>query len=87
VSYFHGGDALHGFNRFLLRESAELGCVELAAGHAEVVSPYTPIGTLVTIAEPSVGRRNGDQTPWTAQNCARWRSAGLRWRRKKADDP
>jgi lipoprotein-anchoring transpeptidase ErfK/SrfK len=50
VSYFHGGDALHGFNRSSYGRPQSLGCVELPPAHAEVVYPYTPIGTLVTIA-------------------------------------
>ncbi len=50
VSYFHGGDALHGFNRSSYGNPQSLGCVELPPAHAEVVFPYTPIGTLVTIA-------------------------------------
>jgi peptidoglycan hydrolase-like protein with peptidoglycan-binding domain len=50
VSYFHGGDALHGFNRSSYGRPQSLGCVELPPAHAEVVFPYTPLGTLVTIA-------------------------------------
>jgi hypothetical protein len=50
VSYFHGGDALHGFDRSSYGVPQSLGCVELPPAHAEVVFPYTPIGTLVTIA-------------------------------------
>ncbi len=50
VSYFHGGDALHGFNRSSYGRPQSLGCVELPPANAEVVYPFTPIGTLVTIA-------------------------------------
>jgi peptidoglycan hydrolase-like protein with peptidoglycan-binding domain len=50
VSYFHGGDALHGFNRASYGRPQSLGCVELPPTNAAVVFPYTPIGTLVTIA-------------------------------------
>jgi peptidoglycan hydrolase-like protein with peptidoglycan-binding domain len=50
VSYFHGGDALHGFNRSSYGRPQSLGCVELPPAHAAVIFPYTPIGTLVTIA-------------------------------------
>jgi hypothetical protein len=50
VSYFHGGDALHGFDRASYGRPQSLGCVELPPAHAAVVYPYTPIGTLVTIA-------------------------------------
>jgi len=49
VSYFHGGDALHGFVRSSYGYPQSLGCVEMPPGHAEVVYPYTPLGTLVTI--------------------------------------
>ena len=49
VSYFHGGDALHGFYRPGYGYPQSLGCVELPPSHAEVVYPYTPIGTLVTV--------------------------------------
>jgi hypothetical protein len=49
VSYFHGGDALHGFVRPGYGYPQSLGCVELPPSHAEVVYPYTPIGTLVTV--------------------------------------
>jgi peptidoglycan hydrolase-like protein with peptidoglycan-binding domain len=50
VSYFHGGDALHGFNRSSYGYPQSLGCVEMPPSHAGVVFPYTPIGTLVTVA-------------------------------------
>ena len=50
VSYFHGGDALHGFIRASYGRPQSLGCVEMPPAHAAVVFPYTPIGTLVTIA-------------------------------------
>ena len=50
VSYFHGGDALHGFIRASYGRPQSLGCVEMPPANAAVVYPYTPIGTLVTIA-------------------------------------
>jgi hypothetical protein len=50
VSYFNGGDALHGFDRSSYGFPQSLGCVEMPPAHAEVVFPYTPIGTLVTVA-------------------------------------
>jgi peptidoglycan hydrolase-like protein with peptidoglycan-binding domain len=50
VSYFHGGDALHGFIRASYGRPQSLGCVELPPAHAAVVYPYTPIGTLVTVS-------------------------------------
>ena len=49
VSYFHGGDALHGFIRPGYGYPQSLGCVEMPPANAEVVYPYTPIGTLVTV--------------------------------------
>lgn len=50
VSYFHGGDALHGFIRSSYGWPQSLGCVEMPFASAKRVWPYTPIGTLVTVA-------------------------------------
>lgn len=49
VSYFNGGDALHGFIRSSYGWPQSLGCVEMPFSHAAVVWPHTPIGTLVTV--------------------------------------
>ncbi|MHB8380547.1 MAG: L,D-transpeptidase family protein [Acidimicrobiales bacterium] len=49
VSYFNGGDALHGFIRSSYGFPQSLGCVEMTFNSAKVVFPYTPIGTLVTV--------------------------------------
>lgn len=49
VSYFNGGDALHGFLRPTYGWPQSLGCVEMPYANAGAVWPYTPIGTLVTI--------------------------------------
>ena len=49
ISYFNGGDALHGFIRASYGWSQSLGCVEMPFTSAKVVWPYTPIGTLVTV--------------------------------------
>ena len=49
VSYFHGGEALHGYIRGSYGWPQSLGCIEMPYAHAHVVYPYTPIGTLVTI--------------------------------------
>lgn len=49
VSYFNGGDALHGFIRSTYGWPQSLGCVEMPFASAKVVFPYTPIGTLVTV--------------------------------------
>jgi peptidoglycan hydrolase-like protein with peptidoglycan-binding domain len=49
VSYFNGGDAIHGFTRASYGSPQSLGCVELPASEAARVFPYTPLGTLVTV--------------------------------------
>ena len=49
VSYFNGGDALHGFIRSTYGWPQSLGCVEMPFAAAQVIYPYTPIGTLVTV--------------------------------------
>ncbi len=49
VSYFRGGEALHGYIRYSYGFPQSLGCVEMPYAHAGVVWPYTPIGTLVTV--------------------------------------
>lgn len=49
ISYFNGGDALHGFTRAQYGSPQSLGCVEMAIGPAGQVWPYTPIGTLVNV--------------------------------------
>ncbi len=50
VSYFNGGDALHGFVRGGYGYPQSDGCVEMPISNAAVVWPLTPIGTLVTVA-------------------------------------
>ncbi len=50
VSYFNGGDALHGFVRASYGFPQSNGCVEMPPANAAVVYPLTPIGTLVTIS-------------------------------------
>ena len=49
ISYFNGGDALHGFIRYSYGWQQSLGCVEMPFASAKTVWPYTPIGTLVTV--------------------------------------
>jgi peptidoglycan hydrolase-like protein with peptidoglycan-binding domain len=49
VSYFHGGDALHGFVRANYGFPQSDGCVEMPIDHAQAVYPLTPLGTLVTV--------------------------------------
>ena len=49
VSYFNGGDALHGFIRSSYGFPQSLGCVEMPFASAGIVFPFTPIGTLVTV--------------------------------------
>ncbi len=50
VSYFNGGDALHGYVRASYGFPQSDGCVEMPPSHAAVVWPLTPVGTLVTVA-------------------------------------
>ena len=50
VSYFNGGDALHGFLRAQYGSPQSLGCVEMPYATAGKVYPYTPIGTIVHVA-------------------------------------
>jgi peptidoglycan hydrolase-like protein with peptidoglycan-binding domain len=50
ISYFNGGDALHGFTRASYGSPQSLGCVEMPASEAGQVYPYTPIGTIVHVA-------------------------------------
>ncbi len=49
VSYFNGGDALHGFPRASYGFPQSDGCVEMPISNAETVFPLTPLGTLVTV--------------------------------------
>jgi peptidoglycan hydrolase-like protein with peptidoglycan-binding domain len=49
VSYFNGGDALHGFVRGSYGSPQSLGCVEMPIDTAGKVYPYTPVGTLVNV--------------------------------------
>ncbi|MGO9883685.1 MAG: L,D-transpeptidase family protein [Solirubrobacteraceae bacterium] len=49
VSYFNGGDALHGFIRAGYGYPQSDGCVEMPYSEAEAVYPYTPIGTVVHV--------------------------------------
>jgi peptidoglycan hydrolase-like protein with peptidoglycan-binding domain len=49
VSYFHGGDALHGYVRPGYGYPQSDGCVEMPIANAKVVFPLTPLGTLVTV--------------------------------------
>ena len=49
ISYFNGGDALHGFIRASYGFPQSLGCVEMPYSEAAQVYPYTPIGTIVNI--------------------------------------
>ena len=50
VSYFNGGDALHGYIRASYGFPQSNGCVEMPYSEAEAVWPYTPVGTLVNVA-------------------------------------
>ena len=50
VSYFNGGDALHGYIRASYGFPQSLGCVEMPYAEAGLVYPYTPMGTLVDVS-------------------------------------
>jgi lipoprotein-anchoring transpeptidase ErfK/SrfK len=50
VSYFNGGDALHGYVRGSYGTPQSNGCVEMPIANAAIVFPQTPLGTLVTVA-------------------------------------
>jgi lipoprotein-anchoring transpeptidase ErfK/SrfK len=50
ISYFNGGEAIHGFNRATYGFPQSVGCVEAPIATAAQIYPYTPVGTLVTIA-------------------------------------
>jgi hypothetical protein len=50
VSYFNGGDALHGFIRASYGFPQSDGCVEMPYSEAGQVWPYTPVGTLVDVS-------------------------------------
>jgi peptidoglycan hydrolase-like protein with peptidoglycan-binding domain len=49
ASYFHTGDALHGFVRAQYGFPQSNGCVEMPIADAAQAWPLTPIGTLVTV--------------------------------------
>ncbi len=49
ISYFNGGDALHGFERAQYGSPQSLGCVEMPPSTAGQVWPYTPVGTIVNV--------------------------------------
>jgi lipoprotein-anchoring transpeptidase ErfK/SrfK len=50
VSYFHGGDALHGFIRASYGWPQSLGCVEMPFANAHIVFEHTALGTPVTVS-------------------------------------
>jgi peptidoglycan hydrolase-like protein with peptidoglycan-binding domain len=50
VSYFYGGEAVHGFIRASYGYPQSLGCVELPVATAARVWPYMHLGTLVNIS-------------------------------------
>ena len=49
ISYFYGGEAIHGFDRGSYGFPQSVGCVETPISTAGKIWPYTPIGTLVSI--------------------------------------
>lgn len=50
ISYFHGGDAVHGFARPSYGYPQSLGCVEVPTGVAQRIFDELQIGTLVTVS-------------------------------------
>ncbi len=50
VSYFNGGDALHGYIRSSYGFPQSDGCVEMPYSEAGDVWPYTPVGTVVDVS-------------------------------------
>jgi peptidoglycan hydrolase-like protein with peptidoglycan-binding domain len=52
ISYFNGGDAIHGFVRASYGWYQSLGCVELPPSTAQAIWPDLPYGTLVTVQGP-----------------------------------
>ena len=52
ISYFNGGDAVHGFERASYGFYQSDGCVELPLNTAKFIWPYLTYGTLVTVAGP-----------------------------------
>jgi peptidoglycan hydrolase-like protein with peptidoglycan-binding domain len=52
ISYFNGGDAVHGFYRASYGWYQSLGCVELPPTTAQYIWPYLTYGTLVTVQGP-----------------------------------
>lgn len=53
ASYFHGGDALHGFVRATYGSPQSNGCVEMTVSNAQMLWPLTPVGTLVSVVGPA----------------------------------
>jgi lipoprotein-anchoring transpeptidase ErfK/SrfK len=52
ISYFNGGDAVHGFVRSSYGWYQSLGCVELPVDTAQSIWPSLTYGTLVTVQGP-----------------------------------
>jgi lipoprotein-anchoring transpeptidase ErfK/SrfK len=52
ISYFNGGDAVHGFVRASYGFYQSDGCVELPPTTAQFIWPYLTYGTLVTVQGP-----------------------------------
>jgi hypothetical protein len=50
VSYFHGGDALHYYDRASYGFPQSDGCVEMPLAAAAKIWPYTPVGALVDVS-------------------------------------
>jgi peptidoglycan hydrolase-like protein with peptidoglycan-binding domain len=51
ISYFHGGDAVHGFVRASYGYPQSLGCIEVPTDVAQRIFTEMQIGTLVTVSD------------------------------------
>ena len=65
VSYFNGGDAVHGFIRAQYGFPQSDGCVELPPANAETVFGYDTYGTLVTITTGELASEFGSSPSTT----------------------
>jgi hypothetical protein len=63
VSYFNGGDAVHGYIRPGYGYPQSDGCVELPIANAERVYPLDPYGTLVTVTTGDLSGELGTASP------------------------
>lgn len=70
VSYFNGGEALHGYPRTQYGFPQSNGCVEMKITTAAKLWPDTPIGTLVTVQGPTAKKSSTTSTTTTTSTTA-----------------